>query len=149
MRPRAGGSHLSIDNHKGTCVIVRAREDSMTLQSKIASLACAALTIVLVSNGSALAKDCVQLTGGACKGHWACTTADGSSGFCNDDGAKDCYCKKGKRSRSTHTDSWMMEQPKKHHGGDDDEDTNSSSNPYPNANPNHNETPQTMPGQPH
>jgi hypothetical protein len=45
------------------------------------------------------AKACEQLTGGACKGHWECTTDEGSSGYCNDDGAKDCYCKKGPKSK--------------------------------------------------
>jgi hypothetical protein len=60
--------------------------------------ACAAVFVILT--GTASAKDCVQLVGGACQGHWACTTADGSSGFCDDPPGIDCYCKKGKRSRT-------------------------------------------------
>jgi hypothetical protein len=54
---------------------------------------------VLSGTSSADAKDCVQLVGGACQGHWACTTADGSSGFCSDPPGIDCYCRKGKRAR--------------------------------------------------
>jgi hypothetical protein len=59
--------------------------------------ACAA---ILSGTSPANAKACVQLTGGACQGHWSCTTADGSSGFCDDPPGTDCYCKKGKKTKA-------------------------------------------------
>jgi hypothetical protein len=63
------------------------------------AIAVVAFTTALAISGPASGKACEQLGGGACKGHWACNTDDGSTGFCNDDGTKDCYCKKGPRSR--------------------------------------------------
>ena len=75
-----------------------------TIATKL-SLAFALLAMSSLS--SAYGKDCVQLTGGACKGHWACTTADGSSGYCYDPPAGDCYCKKGKKTRVHRTDESM------------------------------------------
>jgi hypothetical protein len=59
-------------------------------------------TLIAASNLSepAFGKACEQLVGGACKGHWECKTDDNEDGYCNDDGAKDCYCRKGKKSRT-------------------------------------------------
>ena len=85
-----------------------ARQEGNVMKIAIAAKVSLACTFVAVTSlASAYAKDCVQLSGGACKGHWACTTADGSSGFCTDPPAGDCYCKKGKRTRVHHVDESM------------------------------------------
>jgi hypothetical protein len=73
-----------------------------------APLLAAAFFGALALDGGAYGKDCVALGGGACQGHWACKTADGSAGFCDDDlvpKGTDCYCKKGPKTshRAAHS----------------------------------------------
>ena len=111
----------------------------MTFNLKTGSfaLASAAFLVALTFSGAAQAKACEQLTGGACRGHWECTTDDGSSGYCNDDGAKDCYCKKGKKSR-------------RHFGFDMGVQGHTNESGRMNGQgQTHTETPPNTPGQPH
>jgi hypothetical protein len=67
----------------------------------------------------AFAKACEQLVGGACRGHWECKTDDGDAGFCNDDGAKDCYCRKGAKSRTHFGFSFGMGAGSSHEEGNE------------------------------